>query len=87
MPRWTTYAAGVAGGIAKSSSTWKTIDSSVAVRRVPTSVVAPGISIVRSAGALSRKRSFVNAPVGPSSRIPSSSISATWSLSGTRLSR
>ena len=86
-PRSTTYAAGRAAGIMKSSSTWKTTASSVAVRSVPTSVAPPAISIGRSAGALSRKRRLVCAPVGPSSRMPSSSMSATCSLSGTRLSR
>jgi hypothetical protein len=86
-PRCTRYATGRAGGIVKSSSTWKMIDSSVAVRGVPTSVWPPRISTGSVAGPARRKRSDVAAALGPSSRMPSSSSSATCSLSGTRLSR
>ena len=85
--RCTTYAFGRAGGMTKSSSTWKTIDSSLGVRGVATSVSPPGMATDSEAGAASRKRTSVRAALGPSSRIPSSSSSATWSLSGTRLSR
>ena len=85
-PRCSTYAAGTAAGMSKRSSTWKTIDSSVAVRGVPTSVEAPIVSgSVATSG--SRKRRLVCAALGPSSRMPSSSSSETCSLSGTRLSR
>jgi hypothetical protein len=71
----------------KSSSTWKTIDSSLGVRGVATSVLPPGISTASSGAPASRKRTDVRAALGPSSWIPSRSSSATWSLSGTRLSR
>ena len=74
-------------GMTKSSSTWKTIDSSLGVRGVATSVSPPGISTDSSAAPASRKRTAVRAALGPSRRIPSSSSSATCSLSGTRLSR
>ena len=74
-------------GIVNASLVWKTIDSSVAVRTVPTSVRTAGIGTGSVAGAPSRKRRSVDAAVGGSSRIPSSSSSARWSLSGTRFSR
>jgi len=86
-PRCSTYAAGLAAGIVKSSRTWKTTASSRAVRGVLTSVSPPGISSGSVGGSTSRKRTSVAAELGPSSWMPSSSRSVTCSLSGTRLSR
>ncbi len=74
-------------GIVKSSSTWKTIDSSLAVRGVATSVSPPLIVTGSVGGSTRRKRTSAAAALGPSSWMPSSSSSVTWSLSGTRLSR
>lgn len=54
------------GAIVKSSSVWKTMDSSVTVRSVPASVPAEMVS--GSAGVSARrKRSVVVAAVGASS--------------------
>ena len=85
--RSTEYALAARTGMVKSSLVWNTIDSSVAVRTVPTSVRTAGIVTGSTAGAPSRNRSSVVAAVGGASRMPSSSSSARCSLSGTRFTR